>query len=314
MIRKLLTTTALATFVSMGAYAQESTTPAPAEQAAPAAPAAKAEGHLATSIIGETVYNGTGDDAENIGEVNDIVIGKDGNIEAVVVGVGGFLGIGEKDVAVKYNELEWAVKEGDRWLVTQMTKEQLETQTAFDRTAYNVTPTTASTTAPAAAPADTATASANTTATTEAQDSASVTEPQAFVDMATASNMFEIESSKVALDKATAPEIKTFAQHMIDDHTKAGEEMKKAADADGVKQPAALDAKHQAKLDRLSGLSGETFDSDFLAEQVAAHEEAVALFTNYAANGAPGAVKDFASKTLPTLEGHLEEVKKISGK
>ena len=308
MIRTLLATTALATLVSMGAYAQEATTPAPAEQVTPAAPIAKAEGHLATNIIGETVYNGPGEDAENIGEVNDIVIGKDGNIEAVVVGVGGFLGLGEKDVAVKYNELEWVLKDGDRWLVTQMTKEQLETQTAFDRTAYVVAPTTAAATDPAAAPADTATAPA------EAQDPASVTEPQAFVDMATVSNMFEIESSKVALDKATAPDTKTFAQHMIDDHTKAGDDMKKAADADGMKLPASLDAKHQATVDRLSGLSGETFDADFLAEQVAAHEEAVALFTNYAANGAPGALKDFASKTLPTLEGHLEEVKKISGK
>ena len=111
MIRNLLATTALATLVSMGAYAQEATTPAPApadpapmvqETAPAAAPVAKADGHLATAIIGETVYNGTGEDAQNIGDVNDIVIGKDGNIEAVVVGVGGFLGIGEKDVAVEY--------------------------------------------------------------------------------------------------------------------------------------------------------------------------------------------------------------------
>ena len=133
MIRNLLATTALATLVSMGAYAQEATTPAPADPApvvdpaAPAAPVAKADGHLATSIIGETVYNGTGEDAQNIGEVNDIVIGKDANIEAIVVGVGGFLGIGEKDVAIEYAALDWAEKDGDSWLVTPMTKEQLET-------------------------------------------------------------------------------------------------------------------------------------------------------------------------------------------
>ena len=105
-----------------------------------AAVRAKADGHLATAIIGETVYNGTGEDAQNIGDVNDIVIGKDGNIEAIVVGVGGFLGIGEKDVAVEYAELDWAERDGDRWLVAPMTKEQLESQAAFDRSAYEPAP------------------------------------------------------------------------------------------------------------------------------------------------------------------------------
>lgn len=148
MIRNLLATTAIATLVATGAFAQDATTPAP-EPATPAptesapatdqaakAPQLTGEGHLATQIIGENVYNGTGDDAQSIGDVNDIVIGTDGNIQAVVVGVGGFLGIGEKDVAVDFAQLEWAERNGDRWLVAPMTKEQLETQAAFDRSAY----------------------------------------------------------------------------------------------------------------------------------------------------------------------------------
>jgi len=60
----------------------------------------KADGYLATNMIGENVYNGTGDNAENIGDVNDIVIGNEGAVKAVVIGVGGFLGIGEKSVAI----------------------------------------------------------------------------------------------------------------------------------------------------------------------------------------------------------------------
>ena len=171
MIRNLLATTAIATLVATGAFAQDATTPAPApadpaapmtQEAAPAAPMEKADGNLATQIIGETVYNGTGDDAENVGDVNDIVIGPDGNIEAIVVGVGGFLGIGEKDVAIDFAQLDWAERDGDRWLVAPMTKEQLETQAAFDRSAYMPEQTTAAndpaastTTPPAAvAPAD----------------------------------------------------------------------------------------------------------------------------------------------------------------
>ena len=156
MIRTLLATTALATLLSTGAFAQ--TTPAPAPEAAPVtAPAtgsmARADGHLATDIIGENVYDGTGDQAQNIGDVNDIVIGANGAIEAVIVGVGGFLGIGEKNVAIDFKTLDWASKDGDRWLVSPVTKEQLEAQAAFDPAPYEVAPAaTTAATDPAANP------------------------------------------------------------------------------------------------------------------------------------------------------------------
>ena len=175
MIRNLLATTAIATLVATGAFAQDATTPAPADsttvapaETAPAAgtsaqaPHMTGEGHLATQIIGESVFNGTGDDAENIGEVNDIVIGPDGNIQAVVVGVGGFLGIGEKNVAVDFAQLDWAERDGDRWLVAPMTKEQLETQAAFDRSAFEPGHTSASN-AGGVAPATDTTAAAPST-------------------------------------------------------------------------------------------------------------------------------------------------------
>jgi len=158
MIRNLLATTALASLIATGAFAQEATTtaPAPADPAMQdtAAPVVKADGHLATQIIGETVYNGTGDDAQDIGDVNDIVIGADGNIEAVVIGVGGFLGIGEKNVALDFAQLDWAERDGDRWLVAPTTKEQLEQQAAFDRSAYEPAMTTAASDPAVTAPAD----------------------------------------------------------------------------------------------------------------------------------------------------------------
>ena len=158
MIRNLLATTALASLIATGAFAQDATTtaPAPADPAMQdaAAPVVKADGHLATQIIGETVYNGTGDDAQNIGDVNDIVIGADGKIEAVVIGVGGFLGIGEKNVAVDFAQLDWAERDGDRWLVAPTTKEQLEQQAAFDRSAYEPAMTTAASDPAVTAPAD----------------------------------------------------------------------------------------------------------------------------------------------------------------
>lgn len=159
MIRNLLATTAVALLLTGGAYAQDTTapaSPAPATEAPAEAPVTRADGHLASNMIGETVYNGTSEDAENIGKVNDVVIGADGKVEAVVVGVGGFLGLGEKNVAVNYGEVEWAEQNGDRWLVMNTTKEQLQAQADFDRRAYDPAP--AATNSTAMAPADGTTA------------------------------------------------------------------------------------------------------------------------------------------------------------
>jgi sporulation protein YlmC with PRC-barrel domain len=153
------------------------TAPAPAETA-PAV--AKADGNLASQILGENVYNGTGDDAQNIGDVNDIVVAKDGQAQSLVIGVGGFLGMGEKSVAFDYDKAQWATKGNERWLVVEGTKEQLQALPAFDRKAYDPGPAPAASndvTAPAptaAAPADTTTAEApaDTTAPAPATDTA----------------------------------------------------------------------------------------------------------------------------------------------
>lgn len=145
MIHKLLATTAVVALLGGAAFAQETTAPAPAAPApaaTEAAPAAtemvpRADGLLATNIIGETVYNGTADDAENIGDVNDVVMTPDGKADQLVIGVGGFLGIGEKNVAIAFDQFDWAEKNGDRWLVVPMTKEQLQALPVFDRSAYD---------------------------------------------------------------------------------------------------------------------------------------------------------------------------------
>ncbi|KAA3447186.1 photosystem reaction center subunit H [Mesorhizobium sp. SARCC-RB16n] len=153
MIRTLLATTALATMVATGAFAQSAATPAPAnppaaQQPAATAPVPRAEGSIVTNIIGASVYNGTGDNAENIGKVTDVVFDKDGMAKSVVIGVGGFLGVGTKNVAFDYDKLQWAEKNGDRWLVAQTTKDELKAHPEFDSKAYAPAPA-ASTTAQA---------------------------------------------------------------------------------------------------------------------------------------------------------------------
>jgi sporulation protein YlmC with PRC-barrel domain len=150
----------------VGAYAQET-----------AAPVTLAEGNLASQIIGENVYNGTGDDAEKIGDVNDIVLSKDGQVQSLVIGVGGFLGIGEKSVTFDYGKAQWATKGDDRWLVVQGSKEELMALPAFDRKAYELPASTAATPDPAApvTTTDTATAPADNSGSM-ASDKSSLTE------------------------------------------------------------------------------------------------------------------------------------------
>ena len=136
MIRNLLASTAVATLIATGAaYAQTTPAPmAPAEQAAPQV--IHADGRLASDIIGATVYSSAGDDGENIGSISDIVLSPDGTAEAVVIGVGGFLGLGKKDVAIEYDLLQWTERDGNQYLVVETTPDALKALPTFDVAAY----------------------------------------------------------------------------------------------------------------------------------------------------------------------------------
>ncbi|WP_274423120.1 PRC-barrel domain-containing protein [Chelativorans sp. YIM 93263] len=142
MIRNLLATTAIATLVATGAVAQTTTGEEPVQnQNQQQEMSVRAEGHLASNLMGEAVYNGTGDEAENIGDVTDMIINDDGNIEAIVVGVGGFLGIGQKEVALEYDVVQWEEQQdGERRIVVETTADALESQPEFDRTAFRPMP------------------------------------------------------------------------------------------------------------------------------------------------------------------------------
>jgi putative membrane protein len=128
-----------------------------------------------------------------------------------------------------------------------------------------------------------------------------------FVKEVAISDMFEIESNKLAQDKGNAPE-KKFASQMVTDHTKTSAELKGLVDSGKVKAelPTALDSSHQGKLDKLKGEGGKDFSSDFNSDQVTAHKEAVSLFQRYAKGGDNADLKNWAGKTLPALQHHLK--------
>lgn len=141
MIRTLLATTALAAFLASGAVAQDAANRSgPAKAASPVtkqAPSgyfsAAPEQILASTVLGKTVYTGADEQGEAIGDINDVVINADGGAEALVIGVGGFLGLGEKDVAVGFDRVSFSDRDGQRIIVVSATKEDLEAAPEFER-------------------------------------------------------------------------------------------------------------------------------------------------------------------------------------
>jgi putative membrane protein len=127
-----------------------------------------------------------------------------------------------------------------------------------------------------------------------------------FVKEAAMSDMTEIAAAKLGRERGNAQE-KTFAMQMITDHTKTSEELKSMAPADAKAAiPAALDSSSQSKIDKLKDAKPDDFSSDFDSMQVSAHKDAVSLFERYAKGGEDPKLKDWAGKTLPALQHHLE--------
>jgi putative membrane protein len=123
---------------------------------------------------------------------------------------------------------------------------------------------------------------------------------------------WKFESSKIAQQKGDADE-KTFAGHMIADHTKTSSELKGLVSGDMVAAiPTVLDGSSQKKLDKLRDAKPEDFASEYDPMQVSAHKDAVSLFQRYAKGGDDAKLKDWAAKTLPALEHHLKMAQDVN--
>lgn len=140
-----------------------------------------------------------------------------------------------------------------------------------------------------------------------------------FLDKAAASNQFEIQSSQLALQKSTNSTVKKVAQMIINDHQAAGAKLKALAATYGAVPSTQINTQQQQLIQTMRGQSGKNFDLVYLTQQVAAHNEAINLFTSYSqpASAADAAVRQFAAQTLPALKAHQQMVvsaqKTVSG-
>jgi putative membrane protein len=135
-----------------------------------------------------------------------------------------------------------------------------------------------------------------------------------FVKKAASDGMHEVELGKIAQTQAKNDDVKKFAETMVTDHTKANEELMKCAKDAGLDVPDKMMEEHQKEVDRFKDYKGTNFDQDYMKHMVDDHEKAVALFKQASKEAKNPKLKEFATKTLPVIQAHLDQARKIQPK
>ena len=134
-----------------------------------------------------------------------------------------------------------------------------------------------------------------------------------YVAMAGSSDLYEIESSRLALQRAPSAAVKQFAQMMIDHHTMTTQQVTQAARAAGMTPPPpSLLPPQRAMLDELQPANGATFERLYLRQQQAAHRMALALHQNYARSGDTAQLRQTAGSAVPIVQRHIDQLHHLS--
>ncbi|HLO62742.1 MAG TPA: DUF4142 domain-containing protein [Azonexus sp.] len=133
-----------------------------------------------------------------------------------------------------------------------------------------------------------------------------------FLKNAAAGGQFEVAAGQTGSQMASDPAVKSFAQMLATDHGKANDELKQLASAKQIEVKEQLPMGMQHDLDKLGKKSGKDFDRQFI-EQVGIkdHEKDIKLFTKASKNAKDPEVRAWAEKTLPTLQQHLAEARRL---
>ena len=132
-----------------------------------------------------------------------------------------------------------------------------------------------------------------------------------FAVKAAQGGMAEVEIGQLAKQKANNPQVKTFAEKMVTDHTKANEELKQIVSKKGAAFPANLPRKENSTFNSLEKATGNDFDKEYVEHIVKDHKKDVKEFEDAAKNADDPDLRAFAQKTLPTLQEHLRQIEQI---
>jgi putative membrane protein len=132
-----------------------------------------------------------------------------------------------------------------------------------------------------------------------------------FAKKAAEGGMAEVKLGQLAEQKGSSPEVKNFGRRMVQDHSKANNELKDVTSKENIPLPNEMDKSDQATYDRLSKLSGDAFDRAYARDMVKDHSKDVSEFQKEAKNGKDESIKNFAAQTLPTLQNHLDQARQM---
>jgi putative membrane protein len=127
-----------------------------------------------------------------------------------------------------------------------------------------------------------------------------------FVVNAADGGLFEVQASALAKTNASSEKVKMLAEHIVTDHSKANEELKKVAAKKNITLPGKLSNKMQEKFDELTKLKGEDFDKEYTKTMIDAHKDAIDMFEKEAEKGKDGELKAWAAGKVATLKSHLQ--------
>ncbi len=141
------------------------------------------------------------------------------------------------------------------------------------------------------------------------------TTASAYMEMAHSSDMFEVESSQMALQMSRSEPVRAFAQMMVSDHTRMMNEMMTMAGGMGMNMGSMpMMPKHAAMLQRLRAASAADFDMMYKREQMMAHEEALMMHRAYAARGDNPTLKAMAARAAPMIQMHMSRARALPGR
>jgi putative membrane protein len=133
-----------------------------------------------------------------------------------------------------------------------------------------------------------------------------------FVKKALQGGMAEVQLGQLTLQKSNNDQVKQFAQRMIDDHTKLGEQMKPVAQQLGVSEPNDLSKKDKSTIAKLQGLSGPAYDQAYIRDMVKDHKQDLSDFQTEASSGQDQTVKDAANQGSKVIAQHLQMVQQLA--
>ena len=157
-------------------------------------------------------------------------------------------------------------------------------------------------------------ASATTTGSTGGTVSNLSAEDKEFVMKAAMGGMAEVQGGQAALQKGLSADVKAFGKRMVDDHSKANDELKQLVTVKGLAMPVEVDGENKNMLQHLSTLNGKTFDKTYMDHMVQDHEKDVNEFRKASQSAKDADIKAWAAKTLPALEDHLRQARETQKK